>query len=161
MCGVDAKCEVRNHVTTCQCPPGFIGDPFTSCTLASNSLSAGSRQSGGGFQDYCNPTPCGANTRCRVENSRAVCSCLDGWMGNPIDVNIKEKNILKVKKMIFKIHSTGLPERVRIGLWMQRRPGLPFVPLPGPLRIVRNVRRLQRSRKCAAFIFFLHCRQSV
>ena len=34
--------------------------------------------------DFCNPTPCGANTKCQVENSRAVCSCLDGWMGNPI-----------------------------------------------------------------------------
>jgi hypothetical protein len=34
--------------------------------------------------DYCTPSPCGSNTRCRVENSRAVCSCLDGFMGNPI-----------------------------------------------------------------------------
>jgi hypothetical protein len=38
----------------------------------------------GGVQDFCNPTPCGANSRCRVENGRAVCSCQEGFIGNPI-----------------------------------------------------------------------------
>lgn len=83
LCGVDAECTVRNHVTTCQCPRGFTGDPFTSCVPSSSQLNSGSRQQGGGgFTDYCNPTPCGANSKCRVENSRAVCSCLEGWIGN-------------------------------------------------------------------------------
>lgn len=78
-CGVDAECNVRNHVTVCQCPRGFTGDPFVSC-VPSASSNVVSRQT----SDFCNPTPCGANTKCRVENNRAVCSCLDGWMGNPI-----------------------------------------------------------------------------
>ena len=33
----------------------------------------------------CSPTPCGGNTRCREESSRVVCSCLDGYFGNPLD----------------------------------------------------------------------------
>ncbi len=36
-CGVDAECNVRNHVTVCQCPRGFIGDPFVSCTPSASS----------------------------------------------------------------------------------------------------------------------------
>ena len=43
-CGVDAECEVRNHVTVCQCPKGFNGDPFVSCTPATRNLVQG-RQS--------------------------------------------------------------------------------------------------------------------
>lgn len=78
-CGVDSECEVRNHVTVCRCPKGYEGDPFVSCTLRSATNTLG-RQS----QDYCNPTPCGANSKCRVENGRAVCSCQDGYIGNPI-----------------------------------------------------------------------------
>ncbi|KAK4014726.1 neurogenic locus notch homolog protein 1 [Daphnia magna] len=80
-CGVDSECTVRNHVTVCQCPKGFTGDPFVSCNPSSSSNLA-SRQTGG---DYCTPTPCGANSKCRVENNRAVCSCQDGFMGNPIE----------------------------------------------------------------------------
>lgn len=30
-CGVNAQCEVRNHVPTCSCPRGYRGDPFSSC----------------------------------------------------------------------------------------------------------------------------------
>nr|CAH0107401.1 unnamed protein product [Daphnia galeata] len=78
-CGVDSECTVRNHVTVCQCPKGFTGDPFVSCTPSSSSSVLGRQSS-----DYCTPSPCGTNTKCRVENSRAVCSCQEGFMGNPI-----------------------------------------------------------------------------
>jgi hypothetical protein len=43
-CGVDSECTVRNHVTVCQCPKGFTGDPFVSCTPSSSSSVLG-RQS--------------------------------------------------------------------------------------------------------------------
>lgn len=43
-CGVDSECTVRNHVTVCQCPKGFTGDPFVSCNPSSSSNLA-SRQS--------------------------------------------------------------------------------------------------------------------
>lgn len=30
-CGLDAHCSVMNHIPSCICPEGFIGDPFTNC----------------------------------------------------------------------------------------------------------------------------------
>lgn len=31
-CAPSAQCFVRDHRATCQCPPGYTGDPLTSCT---------------------------------------------------------------------------------------------------------------------------------
>lgn len=83
-CGVDADCSVRNHITVCTCPSGFTGDPFVSCVRSSAGSSL-TRAAGSFGTDFCSPTPCGTNTNCRVENGRAVCSCRDGYFGNPID----------------------------------------------------------------------------
>lgn len=33
-CGDNAKCTVVNHNSVCSCLPGYIGDPFVSCSLA-------------------------------------------------------------------------------------------------------------------------------
>jgi len=30
-CAYNAICHVRNHVPSCQCPVGYVGDPFTNC----------------------------------------------------------------------------------------------------------------------------------
>ena len=32
-CGINAECNVRNHIAMCVCLPGYIGDPFVSCKL--------------------------------------------------------------------------------------------------------------------------------
>ena len=32
-CGINAQCQVRNHLPTCTCIPNYIGDPFTACRL--------------------------------------------------------------------------------------------------------------------------------
>lgn len=32
-CGLGAICRVTNHRPQCSCPPGYIGNPLTSCTL--------------------------------------------------------------------------------------------------------------------------------
>ena len=31
LCGVNAYCNVRNHVPICICNQGYIGDPFSQC----------------------------------------------------------------------------------------------------------------------------------
>ena len=31
----------------------------------------------------CNPSPCGVNTDCTVKSGRPICSCPDGFDGNP------------------------------------------------------------------------------
>lgn len=30
-CGINADCQTRNHVPVCNCPPGYTGNPFSSC----------------------------------------------------------------------------------------------------------------------------------
>uniref|UniRef100_A0A914XX63 Uncharacterized protein n=1 Tax=Panagrolaimus superbus TaxID=310955 RepID=A0A914XX63_9BILA len=32
-CGIDAECIVYKHNKTCQCPPGYTGDAYSTCTL--------------------------------------------------------------------------------------------------------------------------------
>lgn len=71
-CGINAQCSVINHTPICTCPEGFTGDPFTSCTFKQP------------VQDTvvtnpCDPSPCGANTRCRD----GVCTCLPEYHGDP------------------------------------------------------------------------------
>ena len=41
LCGINAQCNVRNHVPICICNKGFSGDPFVQCnrrTTASSTL---------------------------------------------------------------------------------------------------------------------------
>ena len=32
-CGINAQCQVVNHIPNCVCLRGYIGDPFTACRL--------------------------------------------------------------------------------------------------------------------------------
>ena len=32
-CGINAQCNVRNHIPMCTCLAGYVGDPFVSCKL--------------------------------------------------------------------------------------------------------------------------------
>lgn len=32
-CGVNARCDARNHGAVCSCPNGYKGDPFFQCSL--------------------------------------------------------------------------------------------------------------------------------
>lgn len=32
-CGVGALCTVNSHTPNCYCPSGYIGDPFSMCTI--------------------------------------------------------------------------------------------------------------------------------
>lgn len=34
-------------------------------------------------QNPCQPSPCGPNSKCRVVNDIAVCSCIDEYIGSP------------------------------------------------------------------------------
>ena len=33
VCGSNAQCNVVNHVPTCSCNEGYVGNPFTTCML--------------------------------------------------------------------------------------------------------------------------------
>ncbi|KAK3913971.1 Neurogenic locus notch-like protein 1 [Frankliniella fusca] len=71
-CGINAHCEVRNHIPVCSCPPQHTGDPISSCRRMDP-------------QELCTSTTCGAHTRCDVINLVPTCSCLPGYKGSPLN----------------------------------------------------------------------------
>ena len=77
LCGVNAYCNVRNHVPICICNQGFIGDPFTSCYRPTTTTPRPE------IIDPCRPSPCGINAECRERNGAASCTCYPGLQGDP------------------------------------------------------------------------------
>lgn len=75
ICGDYAICTVDKHVPTCDCPPGYTGDPFFSC----KPVPVTPRPP----LNPCNPSPCGPNSNCRAMNNQAVCSCQAGFINQP------------------------------------------------------------------------------
>ncbi|KAJ6647055.1 Protocadherin Fat 1, partial [Pseudolycoriella hygida] len=106
-CGQSATCSVLNHVPTCTCFSGFIGDPFVKCEPApppkpvqfedpcNPSPCGANAQCSNGIctcvalyhaiveQRPCHPSPCGPNSQCREINGQAVCSCIPSYIGTP------------------------------------------------------------------------------
>ena len=74
ICGSNAECDVYNHVPSCSCIAGYVGNPFQSCKL---------EKSPPILLNPCTPSPCGPYSICRVTNDRAVCSCSPGYRGTP------------------------------------------------------------------------------
>lgn len=70
-----AQCIPVNHIPTCICVDGYIGDPLVSCReppkIEHQPINP------------CQPSPCGPNSKCRVVNDIAVCSCVDEYIGSP------------------------------------------------------------------------------
>ncbi|VEN46221.1 unnamed protein product [Callosobruchus maculatus] len=77
-CGVNARCEVRNHSPICSCPEGQTGDPFQSCREIPKLPPAPPKK-----VDPCLPSPCGPNSICRRVGDQPSCTCLNGYIGNP------------------------------------------------------------------------------
>jgi len=72
ICGQNAKCDVINHIPTCSCPQGMVGDPFVQCKPEPKQP-----------VNPCHPSPCGENSICRQNNNLAVCSCQQNMIGAP------------------------------------------------------------------------------
>lgn len=101
-CGVNANCEVINHISMCVCPDKMTGNPFVECRPAaaggycvdSLQLTLAVRFStcpddftllllAPPYTEPCNPSPCGPYSQCRAVNGQAVCSCVPGYVGSP------------------------------------------------------------------------------
>lgn len=74
-CGANAECKVVSHSAMCICAQGFVGDPFTQCTL----------QTPTEILTPCSPSPCGPNAVCREQNKVGACICNEGYFGNPYE----------------------------------------------------------------------------
>lgn len=100
VCGINAMCRAVNHNPICSCMYGYVGDPFVRCVPQPSKCRRSS------FRLYCLlstivsvlcchpvepiceepinpcvPSPCGPNSVCRVNNNRAICSCLPNYIG--------------------------------------------------------------------------------
>uniref|UniRef100_A0A8D8TXE6 Neurogenic locus notch homolog protein 1 n=1 Tax=Cacopsylla melanoneura TaxID=428564 RepID=A0A8D8TXE6_9HEMI len=96
-CAPGAQCQVMNHWPQCSCPPGYVGNPKVSCTLAPLPPSpqctmdgdCGSRLAcfSGSCRNPCEETkPCGPHATCSVVDSLPLrtmtCLCAPGYVGD-------------------------------------------------------------------------------
>lgn len=56
---------------------GYTGDPFVLCSLYQPPQIEN--------VSPCEPSPCGANAQCRVQNKAGACICLPEYIGNPYE----------------------------------------------------------------------------
>ena len=78
ICGVNAICSVLNHIPTCTCYEGYIGDPFTACRRKPIPIEPVIAD------DPCDPNPCGPYSNPpKVIGDRCNCTCLPEMIGSP------------------------------------------------------------------------------
>ena len=80
-CGINSYCEVHIHKPVCACPAGYIGNPYLKCEEVSEKDPPGKTTPS--RPNPCIPPPCGENAECRVEGTRALCSCGTNYKGDP------------------------------------------------------------------------------
>lgn len=95
-CGPNALCQIANKSPSCTCMDNYIGSPpncRTECTINSDCASnrACINQK---CRDPC-PGSCGLQTECHVYQHAAVCSCREGFTGNPFQSCYLQENIGK------------------------------------------------------------------
>lgn len=113
-CGVNAICKEQNGAGSCVCWPEYIGNPYESCrpecTVNSDCVSNKAC-----MMNKCNdpcPGTCGQNAECQIVNHLPVCTCYNGYTGDPFkycSIPLKPQGMLlfnkfKKKKTIYKIN---------------------------------------------------------
>lgn len=85
-CGANAICTERNGAGSCKCLPEYFGDPYTGCRpecILNSDCDQSKACVKNKCVDPCRGT-CGLNAECRVINHAPSCSCLKGYIGNPL-----------------------------------------------------------------------------
>ena len=79
-CGLNAECRVINHQPSCQCFAGYTGSPASTCYIMERATTPRPTERP---RNPCEPSPCGLNAVCRVQNGAGACSCKPGYFGDP------------------------------------------------------------------------------
>lgn len=85
-CGINAVCEERNEVGACRCVPEYYGDPYIECRpecVLNTECPSNRACINNKCVDPC-PGTCGDLASCIVVNHSPLCSCLEGYLGNPL-----------------------------------------------------------------------------
>jgi len=83
-CGPNSQCQPRGDESVCTCLPDFIGSPpncraeCVSNSECSNHLACINKK----CRDPCIGS-CGANANCHVVSHTPMCSCINGYTGDP------------------------------------------------------------------------------
>lgn len=92
-CGPNSQCQVTNRISSCSCLENYVGTPpncRAECTVNSDcpSTKACINQK---CRDPCLGS-CGLQTECQVYQHAAICSCREGYTGNPFEsCHVKQK----------------------------------------------------------------------
>lgn len=104
-CGPNSLCQIINKTPACTCLANFIGSPPNcrpECTInaeCSGHLTCINSK----CRDPC-PGSCGLNTRCNTINHTPMCSCLEGYTGNPFlacSIIVHGVYFILLKKYVF------------------------------------------------------------
>ena len=87
-CGLNAQCNDGTGSAQCTCPAGYLGDPYQSCRPECSISSECSRDQSCIAQRCVDPCAgvCGLNSDCRVANHIPICSCSEGYNGDPYNL---------------------------------------------------------------------------
>lgn len=89
LCGANSVCKNNNGIAVCSCSPGFIGSA-PNCRPECVVSSECDRDKACVKQKCVNPCVsagiCGTNADCRVNNHSPICTCRNGFTGNPFTV---------------------------------------------------------------------------
>lgn len=83
-CGPNSQCRTVGNSPSCSCLPNYVGLPpncHPECSVNSDCVSALAC-----IQEKCrNPCPgsCGVNANCNVFNHIPICTCIEGYTGDP------------------------------------------------------------------------------
>lgn len=98
-CGPFSQCQNINDVPSCSCLPQYSGSP-PNCRpecLINTDCSSDKACINEKCIDPC-PGSCGMNAECRVQSHVSICTCLEGYIGDPFTTCTIKKEIGKLKK---------------------------------------------------------------
>lgn len=113
-CGPHSQCRVVNDRAVCSCQQFCIGSPpncrpecIVSAECPQDRACINTR-----CQDPC-PGTCGVNARCQVVGHNPICSCPNGYTGDPfilcsVEVKSKNKHLCKCEEMFRKSRISAL-----------------------------------------------------
>jgi hypothetical protein len=86
-CGKGARCSAQGRRASCECPAGFKGDPYVFCKKGDCEYDDECASSLACFDFHCRDPcvgACGQSAVCEVRDHRPICSCPQGYTGDPL-----------------------------------------------------------------------------